>query len=156
MIGNDIVDLGQAKKESNWRRKGYLEKIFTADEQFLISTAEDPEIMVWLLWSMKESVYKVYTNGTKIRTFAPAAISCSNLIVHEKMATGNVSYQQQAYFTCSSIAEKYLHTIAACDKNLLDKVQVQISPYDPLDSGYKATNPLSVSHHGDYLALIYL
>lgn len=156
MAGNDIVDLARAKEESNWRRKGYLEKIFTADEQFLISTAEDPEIMVWLLWSMKESVYKAYTSGKKIRTFAPAAISCHNLVVHEKMATGAVSYQQQAYFTCSSIAEKYIHTLAAREKNILDRVQVQISPYDPLNSGYRATNPISVSHHGDYLALIYL
>lgn len=155
MAGNDIVDLDQAKKESNWRRKGYLEKIFTADEQFLISTAEDPEIMVWLLWSMKEAVYKLHTRGTKIRTFAPTSISCNNLIVHEKVATGSVAYQQQVYFTCSSITEQYIHTIAAQDKVLLKQVQAQIGPYDPLNSGYKATNPISVSHHGHYLALIY-
>ncbi|WP_332368793.1 hypothetical protein [Spirosoma telluris] len=29
MIGNDIVDLTQAKQESNWQRKGFLHKLFT-------------------------------------------------------------------------------------------------------------------------------
>ena len=36
MIGNDIIDLDVAKTESNWKRKGFLDKIFTANEQFQI------------------------------------------------------------------------------------------------------------------------
>jgi hypothetical protein len=39
VIGNDIVDLA-ARKESNWKRPGYLNKIFTTKEQLLISSAE--------------------------------------------------------------------------------------------------------------------
>jgi lactate dehydrogenase-like 2-hydroxyacid dehydrogenase len=30
-IGNDIVDLALARKESNWKRPGYLNKIFTTN-----------------------------------------------------------------------------------------------------------------------------
>jgi hypothetical protein len=45
VIGNDIVDL--AWKESNWKRPGYLNKIFTTKEQLLISSAENPNTMVW-------------------------------------------------------------------------------------------------------------
>jgi hypothetical protein len=37
---NDIVDLALARKESNWKRPGYLNKIFTTKEQLLISSAE--------------------------------------------------------------------------------------------------------------------
>jgi hypothetical protein len=33
-------------KESNWKRPD-LDKIFTTKEQLLISTAENPDIMVW-------------------------------------------------------------------------------------------------------------
>ena len=36
MIGNDVVDLELAKKESNWQRRGFLSKIFTKNEQRLI------------------------------------------------------------------------------------------------------------------------
>ena len=37
--GNDIVDLSLAKTESNWKRKGFLEKIFT--ENSLLINLED-------------------------------------------------------------------------------------------------------------------
>jgi phosphopantetheinyl transferase (holo-ACP synthase) len=53
VIGNDIVDLALARKESNWKRPGYLNKIFTTKEQLLISSAENPNTMVWNLWSRK-------------------------------------------------------------------------------------------------------
>jgi hypothetical protein len=33
MIGNDVVDLALAQKESNWKRKGFLNKLFTSVEQ---------------------------------------------------------------------------------------------------------------------------
>jgi phosphopantetheinyl transferase (holo-ACP synthase) len=156
LVGNDIVDLNQALKESNWKRKGYLEKIFTADERFLISSAKDPEMMVWLLWTMKESVYKVYTRETKIRTFAPAELCCNNLIVHKKTATGNVQHQDETYFTQSTLEKKYIHTIAALEVAVFDSIKLKISRHDPSDSSYRSTNPISVSHHGNYLALAYL
>ncbi|WP_316813808.1 4'-phosphopantetheinyl transferase superfamily protein [Pedobacter heparinus] len=156
MIGNDIVDLEAALKESDWRRKGYLEKIFSPDERFLISSAKDAETMVWLLWTMKESAYKIFSRAEKIRIFAPAAIVCNNLIIHKNTATGHVRHQNQLYFTGSSITEKYIHTIAVPDMDLLNKVEVKISSYDPGDSTYSASNPASVSHHGGYLALAYL
>ena len=38
MIGNDIVDLKLAKNQSNWQRKGFLEKQFTEEEQKTILT----------------------------------------------------------------------------------------------------------------------
>lgn len=156
MIGNDIVDLDQAEKESNWQRKGYLDKIFTAEERFLISTAEKPGIMVWLLWTMKESAYKVRSRETKIRSFTPACIACSNLTLLQETATGNVRYEDQTYFTTSSIQENYIHTIAAQHKTVLHEACIRITSYDPLNAAYKNTHPACVSHHGSYLALIYL
>jgi len=66
MLGNDIVDLDLAKTQSNWRRKNYLDKIFTTEEQLLISSAKRPDEMVWLLWSMKESAYKIYNRKSGI------------------------------------------------------------------------------------------
>ena len=38
MIGNDVVDLATAKNENNWRRKGYLEKLFTEEEIAIIKS----------------------------------------------------------------------------------------------------------------------
>lgn len=156
MIGNDIVDLAAAAKESNWQRRGFLEKIFTPAERFLISSAKDPEMMVWLLWTMKESVYKIFSRETKIRVFAPENIVCNNLIIHKKKATGNVQHQEESYFTRSVLSEKYIHTLAATETPILQKIKVKLSSYEPSDSTYRLTKPDSVSHHGQFLALAYL
>ena len=156
MIGNDIVDLSQAAKESNWKRTGYLEKLFTMSERFLIHVAKDPEVMVWLLWTMKESAYTAHTKDTKIRTFAPTLLCCSNVVVHPTWATGNVFYQGKMYYTQSTLSEAYIHTIASEKTKVLNNLQLKISDYDESDSAYRNSNPASVSHHGKYLALIYL
>ena len=71
MIGNDIIDLSLAKTQSNWQRKGFLEKLFSNDEQQLILEASNSFEMVWRLWSMKEAAYKIYTQHNEIRFFAP-------------------------------------------------------------------------------------
>ncbi|WEK20837.1 MAG: 4'-phosphopantetheinyl transferase superfamily protein [Candidatus Pedobacter colombiensis] len=156
MVGNDIVDLSQASKESNWKRTGYLEKIFTVAERFLIHIAKDPDLMVWLMWTMKESAYKAHTKEVKTITFAPTLISCNNMIIHQKTATGDVLYQGKRYYTQSSISRAYIHTIAATKTAILNSLQLKISDYDNSDYSYRSTNPASVSHHGNYLALIYL
>ncbi len=75
MIGNDIVDVRQARQESNWRRPRYLEKIFTREEQQRIEAAEAPDLMVWLLWSCKEAAYKRWASQTSQRSFIPKKIA---------------------------------------------------------------------------------
>jgi hypothetical protein len=49
LIGNDVIDLSLAKKESNWQRKGFLKKLFSNDEQQLILEALNSFEMVWRL-----------------------------------------------------------------------------------------------------------
>ena len=46
MIGNDIIDLAFARKESNWQRPGFLNKIFTPDEQWLIANAKNESLFL--------------------------------------------------------------------------------------------------------------
>ena len=33
MLGNDVVDLQLAAVQSDWRKKGFLDKVFSAEEQ---------------------------------------------------------------------------------------------------------------------------
>ena len=71
MIGNDVVDIQLAKIESNWQRKGYLDKIFTENEQIYISNSLEPDIAVWNLWTRKEAAYKIWNTQTGLRKFNP-------------------------------------------------------------------------------------
>ena len=107
-IGNDIVDLNLAKIESNWQRKGFLEKQFTQKEQDEILNAENPFLKVWLFWSMKEAAYKCYTQKFKERFFAPQKFECT-LVSIEK---GMVVFEENIFYTVSISNALYISTIA--------------------------------------------
>jgi len=153
MIGNDIVDLKQAAQDSNWKRQGYLDKLFTTEEQFLISSDIQPDIMVWLLWTMKESAYKINSRESKLREFAPVRLICNNLIIRNNTATGNVCYNDKLYYTRSKIEDNYIHTIAATTTAQLDLIKIAV--IKTTEHQIRIDNPSSVSHHGNYLALVY-
>ncbi|GAB3806224.1 hypothetical protein GCM10028819_41150 [Spirosoma humi] len=131
MIGNDIVDLAQARQDSNWRRKGFLDKVFTHHEQQLIHDAADPDRMVWLLWSMKESAYKVAVRRTKKRNFAPAKLACSLNDVTESTAEGTV-FHFEGYRTRSLISSQYIATVALAATTALPYSQA-IIPFKTTD-----------------------
>ena len=114
MIGNDIVDLNLAKTESNWRRKGFLEKQFTDFEIKEILSSVNPFMQVWLFWSMKEAAYKCYTQEYQKRFFAPKKFSCK-IVSNSK---GIVQIEDEIYLTKSTITENYIHTIANEGKGL--------------------------------------
>jgi phosphopantetheinyl transferase (holo-ACP synthase) len=108
VTGNDIVDMTTAAVESNWKRKDFLKKIFTQKEQVYILNAAAPTQMVWKLWSMKESAYKIYTRQFGGRFFAPQKLSCT--ILNEtagRVIINNISYQ-----TITSSAKDYMYSIA--------------------------------------------
>ena len=41
MIGNDIIDLAETRLRSNWKRPGFLEKVFSVEEQKIIHASID-------------------------------------------------------------------------------------------------------------------
>ena len=108
MTGNDIVDLATAGAESNWKRRGFLQKIFTQQEQQYILNASIPDQMVWKLWSMKESAYKIHTRQYGGRFFAPQKLSCTLL----NETTGHVTINTVSYQTITYTAKYYIYSIA--------------------------------------------
>ncbi|TCK67895.1 phosphopantetheine--protein transferase-like protein [Winogradskyella wandonensis] len=76
MVGNDIVDIAQAQKDSNWQRPRFLDKLFTEKEQEFIKNSGDKTITVWQLWSMKEAAYKLYVQKHPSRFYAPKQFEC--------------------------------------------------------------------------------
>jgi phosphopantetheinyl transferase (holo-ACP synthase) len=108
MIGNDIIDLNLAKTESNWQRKGFLEKQFTDFEIKEILNSKNPFLKVWLFWSMKEAVYKCYTQEWQKRFFAPKKFSCK--IVSN--SGGVVFFEDQKYSVNYFISDFYIHSVA--------------------------------------------
>jgi phosphopantetheinyl transferase (holo-ACP synthase) len=159
MIGNDIVDLAKAKKDSNWKRAGFLDKLFTKNEQELILSAVNPELVVWNLWSRKEAAYKIYNRITRIRAFIPLQLSCDFF----DEINGIVRCQEFVFFTNTILIDEQIHTIAVKEQKSFAQIKV-LQPsdliikidglpyyYNPLT---KETVPASISHHGRYKARI--
>jgi phosphopantetheinyl transferase (holo-ACP synthase) len=161
VIGNDIVDLALARKESNWKRNGFLDKIFTKEEQWLITESGNPEIMVWNLWSRKEAVYKIYNRQTGIRGYFPIQIVC----LYESSTFGTVSIDGNIYYTQTEILNDMIHTIAVVKReffNQIKEVNPEIKIYKingipfVLGNQKKGLNPVSISHHGRFRECITL
>ena len=126
MIGNDIVDWEQAKRESNWQRKGFLAKIFTPSEQRYIREASNPERMVWTLWSFKESVYKANIRTRGNRIFAPQKIACQLSTNQNKVAEGTASYGT-VYRIRASLTEQYVSSVAFQEDDSFPHKEVVVS-----------------------------
>ncbi|WCO01768.1 4'-phosphopantetheinyl transferase family protein [Psychroserpens ponticola] len=109
MIGNDVVDLKQAAKDSNWKRPRFLDKVFTQKEQSIIFYSANKEQMVWLLWSMKEAAYKAFVREFKHCFFNPKLAECQLDLNNE----GFVSINDNTYYLKSTITSEYVHSIAS-------------------------------------------
>ncbi|MEZ7500175.1 4'-phosphopantetheinyl transferase superfamily protein [Flavobacterium sp. Arc3] len=161
MIGNDVVDLALARIESNWKRQGYLDKIFTQKEQLLISTAENSDIMVWNLWSRKEAAYKIYNRATGIRGYFPLKLECT----YENRNIGSVLCNGYTYYTKTEIIQDKIHTIAVTDKMDLNFV-LELGPTVKIikkkgvpflvEGKKNSLNLVSLSHHGRYSTMVRL
>ena len=160
MIGNDVVDIIQSRKESNWQRKGYLLKIFTTEEQLLIHNYNNPEIMVWRLWSMKEAAYKIYNRQTKIRAYIPHQLICTI-----SGAFGTVTCNGRIYYTKTIFDANAIYTVATINEQALlnsyeltDCVIVKDTHGHPYvyNSKQKRLQPVSVTHHGRYHKVVAL
>lgn len=128
MIGNDIVDLVFAKMESNWRRRGYVDKIFTQSEQMLIEQSSDADTMVWILWSIKESVYKAIVRTSQKRFYQPKLMEVLSLSeVESKIAyKAIVNFQGQQYQATANVKNDYVHTVACVDQRDLSDIEVVV------------------------------
>lgn len=159
MIGNDIVDLSLAKSESNWKRKGYLDKIFTKREHKFILTHENPDIMIWNLWSRKEAVYKIIIQKGGKRGYYPIKIECQNT----DLENGFVVFENQIYHTKTIVSHDFIYSEAVENSLDFDKI-IEISNMDNVIKieeipFYIIDNQLffaSKTHHGKYEKVVYL
>lgn len=155
MIGNDIIDLALARKESNWKRSGFFDKIFTEKEQILISNSKNPEITVWNLWSRKEATYKIINRQTKKRVFIPLQLECFDIENNETKILGNTVYQEKFYFTKTIINEEFIYSDSVIIKKNFKNIRIIHSKHitkDKYGIPYNVINgnPVSVTHHGRF------
>ena len=121
-IGNDVVDLTAPVNASKHRDLRFQKKILTDAEIELVSTAQNPAIMLWSFWACKETAYKVMKKVSADIAFLASQwkVKISKTAnVYEK---GEVSIAgQAAIFTRLFISDQYVHCIGSDDFRELDK-----------------------------------
>ena len=161
MIGNDIVDLALALKESNWERNGFSDKIFTKNEQLLIIKSDNPENMVWNLWSRKEAAYKIFNRNTGVRIYNPIQFECFDT----EKSIGKVMNNGVLYYTKTEINLDYIHTVSVLNRTdfksikIINRsneiIKIEGIPYLK-EANNKKINPISISNHGDFEKIVSL
>jgi phosphopantetheine--protein transferase-like protein len=158
MIGNDVVDLVLAQKESNWKRKGFLNKLFTSFEQELIQKAPNQDEMVWMLWSIKESVYKAYQRINYNEGFYPVKIK---IIEFNSKNESIIQLFDKLFYGKTTVTSDLISTTTLLNKADFDKIihlnnAIYLKDHSGLPFERFTKKPISVSHHGRFKEIIKL
>lgn len=145
MIGNDVVDLRLARHQSNWRRKGFLEKVFTAYEQQVIGSAADKNQVVWLMWSMKEAAYKAHQRRFGLpRKLNWSSFECHLRNVPDRWGRGVVSIDRSHYYSSSRVTPELIHTYVVGSEDL--RVRSRLFIAETQGIGEKLLAEITVLH----------
>lgn len=180
MIGNDIIDLNNVRtgrKSENFR---FLNKVFTDSEKTFITQSRDPETILWILWSMKEAVYKAHQRKFGLpRKFNPRSLECFKDL---STGIGTVKTREAVYSVQTEITSDYIHSITAEDEYFqriyptsskaktlvleycsslfrLNKSDLKIAKDrngipSISHTGTAKNLPFSLSHHGNFTAFV--
>lgn len=180
MVGNDIVDIIEAHKASNWQRPRFLSKIFTDKEQVYVLSSNNAFEMIWRLWTMKEAAYKVYTQIHNTRFYNPKGFECtinglkgevnykdfkcfletelnSNYILSEaRLSPGNFS-SNIIELKGNDDIERSVHLktilLSRLNQNTTDSNKIELEYNDlgiPSVTINNTTKAISLTHHGRY------
>lgn len=114
MIGVDIIDLKKAREEESWKRKGFLNKLFTKEEQIIINNSNNSFETIWLFWSMKESAYKIWSRKNNIRAFSPTSFGCEIIDNNQ----GIVKCKNEVFYITSTITSKVIFSVGKSKKEI--------------------------------------
>ncbi|QSS97009.1 4'-phosphopantetheinyl transferase superfamily protein [Psychroflexus sp. ALD_RP9] len=173
MLGNDIVDLTEAKKQSNIFRSRYFDKTLTASEQYIVQQSVNPELCFWTIWTCKEAVYKsaqrefcfkAFYNPLQFQTHfltEDKAKICFNKKVYDidiKLNSNFIySYTSNNFKTDYHIQPTQSLTLKKISNNFNQPVSLKKNEIGlPYLEFYSHQKICSVTHHGSFFALQYM
>lgn len=118
LLGNDIVDLQEARKANNWRRPRYLTKLFTWQEREWIGQSACPDDWVWMLWSAKESAYKLSRRLGAKRAYAPKCLEVQQWVKDKPNRYRlQLRTKQTELMVYTDINSSFVHSVAVPNEN---------------------------------------
>ncbi len=96
IVGNDIIDLNLSVVANKADDLRFVKRICSPDEEDLLAVAEDQQLLLWYIWSAKESAYKIAKKYCCATVFSPQQFivnRISSAIRSDTEASGEVTYQ---------------------------------------------------------------
>jgi phosphopantetheinyl transferase (holo-ACP synthase) len=194
--GNDIVALA-ATDEDRTSRPRFYSRILTPAELSLYDelTGEGLSFssFVWLMWSIKESVYKYVSRAEPGLRFAPLKIPVTSLRRREDHYSGMIGYGPLTLYSRTFLADETIMTVVSAQEDfsnvhwglrrienpdystqsalvrtfalqslsmVLPGAELRIikspdGPPEVWDGEHRLHMPLSLAHHGPYVAWSY-
>lgn len=70
LLGNDVIDLREARAFQKERDQRFLARVFTGGERVRIAAAADPALVLWMIWAAKECLFKIASREDPRAVFA--------------------------------------------------------------------------------------
>ena len=132
-VGNDLVDLLLPENQAKVQNKRWLDKIFVPSEQHIIAQAAHANTMAWLLWSCKESAYKVAIKQGMLPNYRPldfVVMPNNNLLSPTIRAM--VQTPVGVFYTQSAQNTHYVYSVAAAKLFDWSKAFIYLHKFDTL------------------------
>jgi phosphopantetheinyl transferase (holo-ACP synthase) len=115
--GNDIVALAATDPERTSRYRFYS-RVLTHTELDLVPRTTLPfSTFVWLLWSIKESVYKYVSRANPRLSFAPLKIPVGQLRSRDDFFEGLIRYEGVMLYSRSFIQDNTILSVVSGEKD---------------------------------------
>jgi phosphopantetheinyl transferase (holo-ACP synthase) len=115
--GNDIVALAATDPDRTSRYRFYSRILTHGELDRFAGTAFPFSTFVWLLWSIKESVYKYISRSNPRLGFAPLKIPVDQLRFRDDFFEGLVRYEQVMLYSRSFIQDDTVLSVVSEEKD---------------------------------------
>jgi phosphopantetheinyl transferase (holo-ACP synthase) len=119
LVGDDVVDLGDAEARLSHLHPRFAGRVFTWEERLRIFSGPDPKALLWIHWAAKESAYKALRKAKREAVFGP-----SSLVVElgkeqgSGLLRGSVSHGRLRFDLEITRSEEWIHAIALLGSGL--------------------------------------
>jgi phosphopantetheinyl transferase (holo-ACP synthase) len=115
--GNDIIALAETDNDRTSRHRFYS-RILAPEELLLFPAPNLPfSVFVWLMWSIKESVYKYVSRADPGLRFAPLKIPVRGLRICQDHYEGIICYSDLTMFSRSFLWDKGIMTVVSAGED---------------------------------------
>jgi hypothetical protein len=116
LLGNDIVDIAKTHHYDSAYYQRFNRFAFGKESEQIVSALVSNKRMSWVLWSIKEAVYKTSVKHGNREGFNPRGIAIEHIVEKEEDRwIGGAILDDSHYQTVTTANNKYIHTVCTTD-----------------------------------------